>query len=418
MPTMLDRVLDWLPQRGTGARAGVPAHAAGLRTLTQPEDATRWGAALDALLPLPNATPFEMLKVYRFLSDAIPDISDGIWTWKRLCQAGYDREIVGASSPAAKRRAEEMLGALDRRVNGGDRGMDGLLDVLYTSLFTYGAAALEIVLSPSRESIWDVIPIDVATVRFRRERGALQAYQCTGGEEIKLPMERFIYLGLDRDGTNPYGRSMLRCIPFVIKIQQRLLSDMAKATHNAGWSKLHVQYVPEDKARGESDEAYRQRMTGNIEALKNNLSGIETDQNLVTFDNVKISLVRGDQHAQVFYDNHKAVEEQVITAMHLMPILLGRNYGTTETYGTVQFEIINRQVDAVNRSVKRVLERLYNFELAMLWGEGHAKVHMRRNRTVDVLRDAQARAAEIKNAKELLALGFIDNDQAKTLLNV
>lgn len=418
MPTILDRVLEWMPQKRGGRRGGAPAHAVGFGALAMPEDVSRWGAALDAFVPLPNATPFEMLKVYRFLADAIPDVSDGIWTWKRLCQTGYDREIIGASSDGARRRAEEALAELDRRVNGGDRGMDGLLDVTYTSLFTYGAAALEIVLAPSRESIWDVVPIDVATVRFRRERGQLQAYQCRQGDEIKLPMERFIYLGLDRDGTNPYGRSMLRSMPFVIKIQQRLLSDMAKATHNAGWSKLHVQYVPDEKQRGETEDAYRQRMNASIESLKAHMSGIEADQNLVTFDNVKISLVKGDQHAQVFYDNHKAIEEQVITGMHLMPILLGRNYGTTETYGTAQFEIINRQVESVNRSVKRVLERLYNFELSMLWGEARARVHMRSNRTVDVLRDAQARAAEIRNASELMRLGFIDQGKAKALLNV
>jgi len=30
---------------------------------------------------------------------------------------------------------------------------------------------------------------------------------------------------------------MLRSLPFVFKIQQRLIEDMAKATHNAGWSR-------------------------------------------------------------------------------------------------------------------------------------------------------------------------------------
>lgn len=418
MPKVLDRIAAWLPQARARRRGMLPVHASGLRHHTQPEDFSRWGDTLNTFVPLPNATPFEMLRVYRFLADTIPDISDGIWTWKRLCQTGYDREIVGASSDGARRRAEEMLHALDRRVNSGDRGMDGLLDIVYAQLFTYGAAALEIVLTPSRESIWDVIPIDVPSVRFRRENGCLQAYQLHQGETIKLPMERFLYLGLDRDGTNPYGRSMLRAIPFVIKVQQRLLEDMAKATHNAGWSKLHVQYVPDERARGEAEDAYRQRLEGNVASLRNSLSHLDTDQNLVTYDNVKISVLRGDQQSQVFYDNHKAIEEQVITGLHLMPILLGRNYGTTETYGTAQFEIINRQVEAVNRSIKRLLEQLYNFELAMLWGEGHARIHLRGNRTVDPLREAQARTAEISNTKELLSLGLIDREKASQLLNL
>ena len=418
MPPFLKRLLDRLTKRAARPQRGPAPAALGAKPYTHPEDATRWGDAIDNFVPLPNATPFDMLKVYRFLADTIPDISDGIWTWKRLCQTGYTREIFGASSAGAAERAEELLTNLDRRVNTGDRGMDGLLDIVYSSLFTYGAAALEIVLSPNRDSIWDVIPVDVPSIRFKRENGALQAYQLHGGESIKLPMERFIYIGLDRDGTNPYGRSMLRAIPFVIKIQQRLLADMAKATRNAGWTKLHLQYAPEERQRGESEEGYRARMNAGIESLRASATGIETDQNLVTTDNVKVTHLKGDQGGAGFYDNHKAIEEQVITGMHLMPILLGRNYGTTETYGTAQFEIINRQVEAVTRSVKRTLERLYNFELAMLWGEGHARVHMRSNRTVDILRDAQARAQEIQNTAELLRLGYINEDHAKTLLNL
>ena len=94
--------------------------------------------------------------------------------------------------------------------------------------------------------------------------------------------------------------------------------------------------------------------------------------------------------------------------MHLMPILLGRNYGTTETYGTAQFEIINRQVEAVNRSVQCMLARLYNFELALMWGEATARVRMRTNRTVDVLKEAQAREKEIGNALKMKEAGLLD----------
>ncbi|MCL4216002.1 MAG: hypothetical protein KJ052_03205 [Candidatus Hydrogenedentes bacterium] len=388
------------------------------RAVAVPEHGESWTSALDGFLPLGNETPFHMLRVYRFLRDAIPDISDAVWTWKRLCQTGYDIDIVDASSELARRRATELLQAFDRRVNSGDRGMDGLLDIFYTSLFTYGAAAFEIVLTNSRESIHDVVPVDVWTVRFKRENGVLEPYQVIDGETIKLPRDRFVYVGLDRDGTNPYGRSMLRAIPFVIKIQQRLIEDMAKATHNAGWAKLHVQYTPDERQRGESAEAYDTRIAANLSDLRDRMSRLETDQNLITYDNVSVQLIRGEQRAQLFYDNHKAIEEQVITGMHLMPILLGRNYGTTETYGTAQFEIVNRQVETVNRSVKRILERLYNFELALMWGSARAKVHLRKNRTVDVLKEATARGREIENAAALRDKGFLSHEAAARTLGI
>jgi len=289
--------------------------------------------------------------------------------------------------------------------------MDGLLDIFYGSLFTYGAAALEIVLSRSRNQVWDVVPIDVWTLRFRRDNGVLQACQLQDGQPVPLPMDRFIYVGLDRDGTNPYGRSMLRTLPAAVRVQPRLIEDMAKATHNAGWSKLHVHLEADPRQRGESPDEYRERQAATLRTLSEKLGGLQPDQNLVTFDNVKVDLLHGDQHARGFYENHKAIEEQLITGMHLMPILLGRNYGTTETYGTAQFEIISRQVNGINRGVQRILERLYNFELALMWGEARARVKMRENRTVDVLREAQARQLEIENALKLKEAGIIDSGE-------
>lgn len=400
---------DWLARWWPKARTQTgKREAATFRTVSEPEDAPIASRLFQDFVALPHDTPFQMLQVYRFLRDTFPDISDAVWTWKRLCQTGYDIEVLDASSPAAQARAEKLLQELDRRVNSGDRGMDGLLDLFYTSLFTYGAAALEIVLTRSRESIHDVVPVDVWTVRFRRENGVLQPYQVRQGEAIRLPRERFIYVGLDRDGTNPYGRSMLRCIPFVIKIQQRLLEDMAKATRNAGWAKLHVKYTPEARDRGESADAYRSRIESSFHQLREKLGGLRADQNLVTYDNVHVELLKGDQRSHAFYENFKAIEEQVITGTHLMPILLGRNYGTTETYGTAQYEIVNRQVEAVNRSVKRILERLYNFELALMWGTARARVTMRGNPTIDPLKAAQARAQEIDNALKLRAAALTD----------
>lgn len=402
----------------TGGAEAVAPQGARMHAVNAAEDSWRWDGGVAPFIGMPNETPFFMLQVYRFLRDAIPDVSDGVWTWKRLCQTGFDIQFEEASSDMAETRARRLIDDLNKRVNSGDRGIDGLLDIFYTQLFTYGAAAMEIVLTNSREQIFDVVPVDVWTVRFRREGNTLIPYQYVNGEEIPLPPDRFIYVGMDRDGSNPYGRSMLRSIPFVIKIQQRLIEDMAKAMHNAGWAKLHVSYAPGEKLPRESAEKYQERVAAEFEDLRTAMSGLEADQNIITYDNVDVSLVRGEQHTQVFYGNHKAIEEQVITGMHLMPVLMGRNYGTTETYGTAQYEIVNRQVEAVNRNVKRILERIYNFELALMWGEARAKVNMRTNRTVDVLKEAEARAKEIDNALRLQEAGFLTRESATELLGI
>jgi hypothetical protein len=388
--------------------------------VTVPADSMGFGPGYGGVLELPGNTPFSMMHVYRFLRDAIPDISDAVWTWKRLCQTGYDVVISEAPTESAAREARNVIDELDRRVNCDRGGMDGLLELFYGSLFTYGAGAFEVVLGRSRETIHDVVPIDVWTVRFGRDEatGGLAPHQMQDGKAVSIPRDLFLYHGLDCDGTNPYGRSILRSAPFVVKIQQRLLEDMAKATRNTGWSKLHVKYQPGDRQRGESRTDYETRVGGNFDKLKDAVSNLRTDQNLVTFENVDVNVLSGAQKAQSFYHNHKAIEEQVITGTHLMPILLGRNYGTTETYGTAQYEIVNRQVATVNRAVKRMLERVYNFELSFSGTGARAKIRMRSNRTVDVLKEAQARRTEIENALTLRDEGLLDDTAAAESLGL
>ncbi len=419
---MMERILRrWRGAGGRRARtrgtAGVPLLGAGGQSARPEGMPGGLGAGWNEFLPLPGNTPFEMLGVYRMLRDAVPDISDAVWTWKRLCQTGHRVEIADAASARDGEEARGRIAELDRRVNGG-AGMTALLDLLYAALFTYGAAAVELVPGRERSRLHDAVPVDVWTLRFRRESGRLLPFQVFEGDTVPLPEARILYLGLDRDGTNPYGRSMLRSIPFVVKIQQQLLEDMAKAAHNAGWSRLHVRCAPEPRLPGEDAGAHRARAEAALASLRESLTGLKADQNIVTYDNVSVSVVQGDQRTQVFYDNHKAVEEQVITALHMMPVLMGRNYGSTETYGTAQFEVVNRQVQTVNRLVGGLLERIYNTELALGGVAARAVVRMNENRTVDTLKEAEARGRDIENTLRLRDAGLIGDGAARETLGL
>lgn len=409
------RILRWMGQVLRKQKS--ESHPALMEAVSQPEHGRNNPFFAHDFLPLPDYAPFELLPYYRHLRDCIPDVSDAVWTWKRLCHTGHEVRLSGTTNNDAPAEAHTVVQELAARVNADDGGLDGLLDIFYASLFTFGAAALEVVPGSAREWIHDIVPVDVWTVRFRRNKDRLEAWQVIDGESVLLPQECFFYVGLDRDGTNPYGRSMLRALPQMIRIQQELISDMAKATHNAGWSKLHIQYHPDERPSGESEEEYRARMSQNLGSLRERLSGAAVDQNLVTYDNVAVSVLGGNHRSPTFYDNHKAVEEQVITGMHMMPVLMGRNYGSTETYGTAQFEVVNRQVLTVNRQVGHLLERIYNRELALRGVAATAKVHMHGNRTVDILKEATARGREIDNTLRLIEAGLLHKETAAAQLN-
>ena len=53
-----------------------------------------------------------------------------------------------------------------------------------------------------------------------------------------------------------------------------------------------------------------------------------------------------------------------------------------------------------------------------MWGEARARVHMRSNRTVDVLKEATARGKEIENAVALRNEKFLTHEAAASRLGI
>jgi hypothetical protein len=260
----------------------------------------------------------------------------------------------------------------------------------------------------------------VETVRFKRDpkTNELIPYQLIGSESIRLNPNTFFYYGIERDGTNPYGRSILRALPWISKIQQKLIEDMQKASHNSGYNRLHISYTPDKVQAGEPEGDYENRIRGSFENLKSSLEGIEVDQNILTTDSVKVSTIGGQRSGsgQNFYNNLKAIEEQIITGVHLMPILMGRNYGSTETYGTAQYEIINRNVLNINRGMRRLLERLFRMYATFHHHRMSVKVSIKQNQTVDLLQEMKAETLKLDNILRLFEKNILDEDQVEKLV--
>jgi hypothetical protein len=379
------------------------------KPLSKPEEFSPFTELSHQYIALPSDMPFEMFRVYRFLRDNFADISDAIWTWKYLCYSGYEVQVNNSE------QAERALAMFGKQVD-----MDGILDRLYTSLFTYGACAMEAVLSNDRSRVAGVVIVDVETVRFRRDPKTYELipYQVIYGESVRLNPHTFFYYGIERDGTNPYGRSILRALPWIIKIQQKLIEDMQKASHNSGYNRLHISYTPEKAQAGEPEGDYENRIRGSFESLKSSLEGIEVDQNILTTDSVKVATIGGQRSGsgQNFYNNLKAIEEQVITGVHLMPILMGRNYGSTETYGTAQYEIINRNVLNINRGVRRLLESLFSLYVTIHHHRLAVKVVIKQNQTVDLLQEMKVETMKLDNILRVLDKKLLDEDQAREMI--
>lgn len=354
----------------------------------------------------PYVDPALLHPFLRYLRDSVPDVSAGVWAWVRLCSTPQ-RVVLQGGTDSQQKDARQRIRSLDERLFEFDhmrrQGMDALVNSFFLSVFTYGAFAGEVVLREDRTGIDKFYLIDPATIRFKRfpTSRRLVPYQVTSqGDIIRLREASFFYYALDADGDNPYGRSPLMALPFVIRIQQQLIADMAKATHNAGWPALHIQYTPPKKEEGESLRSYQGRIRSNYQTIRQNLMERQADSNFMTFDNVSIKYLNPAGRTQRWSESLQAISEQVIAGLHLAPFMIGRNWGTTQSWGLAQYGLMVNNAVSVQRGAKRMCEWLRNLELALGGSPVRTEHHFEKHPGLNDLE--QARAFEYRTRSYLL----------------
>lgn len=361
------------------------------------------------------------IKLYRFLRENIPILNSAVWTWTRICASPNNFELKGSEDMALLDKGSEVIKNLDRRIYQHSfqkfGGVDALLAQFFRSLFTDGAVCGEVVLTPSRDRLDKFYFVDPVTVRFRlKDENIWELFQEVDGNLVKLNPYSTFYVGLDPDPDDPRGKSILSSIPFVARVEQRLLEDMQKTMHNAGYHRIHLKIKPPDRNPGESDENYLSRANKYYEDSAEMMRKLAPEDNPVTWNDVSIEYIGPSGHvssSNYWYINHKALVEDICAGVHLDPSLLGYSYGPNQSWAKFKFELIMQNVVSIQRSAKRFLEWIRNIELA-LWGLPlECEHHFDNRKFFGMLEQREAEKVHLENIIRKKEAGLITEDQAK-----
>jgi hypothetical protein len=361
------------------------------------------------------------IKLYRFLRDNIPALNSAVWTWTRICASSGHFELTGSGDSYLLNQATEVIKELDRRIYQHSfqkfGGTDAVLTQFFRSLFTDGAVCGELVLAPSRDGVDKFYFVDPVTVRFKlRDRSRWELLQEVEGRKVRLNPHATFYLGLDPDPDDPRGKSILGSIPFVARVEQRLLEDMQKTMHNAGYHRLHVTIKPPERYSGESDENYLARANQYFEDTVDMMKRLSPDDNPITWNDVKIEYIGPSGHvssSHYWYINHKALIEDICAGVHLDPFILGYSYGPSRSWAQLKYELILRNVVSIQSSAKRFLEWIHNIELALRGFPVEYVHHFDNRKFFDMLDQRKAEQIHLDNIIRKKEAGFIDGDRAK-----
>jgi len=365
------------------------------------------------------------IKLYRFLRDNIPALNSAIWTWTRLSSAPSFYKLKGSDNQEILNLGTKVTSDLDRRIYQHSfhkfGGVEALLSEFFYSLFTDGAVCGELVLEPSQNRIAKFYFIDPSSIRFKLEGSNWVLYQELHGDFIRLNQNSIYYYGLDPDAEDPRGRSLLSSIPFVSRIEQRLVTDMQKSMHNAGYHRLHVKLRPPERLPAESIEAYTKRANSYFEDTAEMMRKLSVEDNPITWSDVQIDYIgpSGTYAATTsWYINHKALIEEICAGVHLDPFILGYSYGAPYSWAQIKYELIQRNIISIQTSAKRFMEWIHNLELALQGLDLEYEHQFDNRKTFGLLEQRQAEKIALENIVLKKDAGLINEEEAKRELQI
>jgi hypothetical protein len=365
----------------------------------------------------------KILDSLKLLRDINPDASMAVWNFLRLGNQGHEVQVFGIdgeNDEEMQQYINEDLAPRIGKIYGG--GTDQLVNVLNLAGFTYGAEALEVELDDSLTEIVDFHPIQPSKVDFipNEESGELELSQRQpDGKWLTLNPEQVFYVPLDPDIDDPYGRSpMLPALEAVI-FQAEVLNDLRIIAHKMGYPRFDVSVsteaivsnIPE---RLQFDKEGSEKFINDyMDTIETAFAEIDIDDDFYHDDTIKVEQVSGMGGKSIdFKSLLDILDRQVTVALKQLPIMLGQNQSTTETHGSIQWEIQVAGIRSIQNMTKRLLEKAYTVALRVKGSQSSVSVTFNEVRSKDRQAEATAEATEINNLIAKVNQGWIDNDEA------
>lgn len=387
------------------------------------DSATPWFGTNETVVKRDDLFSKDNLAIIKAIRDINPDASLAVWNFLRLSNQGHEVKAILPSGEVDERATryinDELAPHVGRKYRG---GMDQLINVLNLSTYTYGANALEVELSEGLKDVVDFHAVNPTILDFKineetREQ-ELGIYK--NGEFVVLNPLQVFYSPIDPDVDEPYGRSPLMPTLNSVFFQVEVLRDLQKVMHNQGHARFDIQVVASAIAQNvpfeiqaQGGEAVARFVTTYIDSIHAQFAKLKPDDNLIHDDSVNIEMVGGtagksmDATAII-----QIINQQVVSSLKHLPILLGRSDATSETHANVQWKIFNAGILSMQNATKRTIENAYNISLRVKGFQSRARVEFDELNVTDRLKEAQAEQMEIQNEIAKVTQGWIDNDEA------
>lgn len=380
---------------------------------------TSLSSLLSTIVP---EVPFDYLRIMEHLSKWDGDFSYAVDNIVQLSNTNF---TVTFDDSVPSEQAKEMMTVLKRAwrnwYNQSD-GINSLIGDLLAQTATTGSLSAEIVPRTDLKCVDKVVLVNPVNIRFKydSEKDMNVPYQqvntmgATVEGLIPLNTVTYKYYAIRRINDKPYAIPPLLSSLEAVAVEKDMTDSIRNVVSKLGMlGFLQVLVTAPQRRQGESDQMYQDRCTSYIDAA---------------IPQVDKSLRKG--YVLGFKDTHEFKMNDVTTnvngaeklfemnaqlkmaGLKQDPLMLGRNFSTTETIGRVILAKLTTQITAYQKIVATFLEELFTMHLLLCgYKFDFMDVEFERPMVGDKLRDEQVFSAKIQNYNDLYNQGIVSQEQ-------
>lgn len=384
----------------------------------------------DAKFSFPKCLP-EVIPIIRRLMICNPDVGQVMYNIVSLGNTGhkifFDRKVSVEQQDAMRNHL------MNRRKNWstGQAGINGLVNKMFYQTLISGALSNEWVPNKDLTGIESCVLVNPEEIFFfqndrqtgyhpyqRARNVALDTkYKSDKMGYIRLNPETYKYYALNGDLDVPYG------IPPYISVLPRIdtqdnmnknIDYVVEEWGLLGLLEVLIQKPDLDEQIDTTPEIYEGRLETLLTQAKERLATGVNDGVVVGYkEDAEFrwnSIGKEYEHAIKLFRNN---ELQTFSALKHDPSLAGRDYNTSETQIGVVFIKMLSELRNIQNNIKTNLEFGYSLEL-MLAGYKFDYLNVTFNRSTlqDDLKYQQGQEIKIRNVKDKLIMGVINQEQA------
>lgn len=368
-------------------------------------------------LDIARMAPHQLMETVAELS---PDVSQALWNNLLLTNSGYEIAVLDVKGEPDKEGQRLLTEAILPKINARGGGLDGLIDQFHYTAYLQGAMAGELALAPGLRAIEDIYAVSPWTISFVRDDPRPRPVQQLPSDlrPRELNEATFLYFPILPAVDDPYGRMPFASVIGPIHFYLQLMRDLQVAVHANAWDKLDIKVIESAVVASmpeglQSNPVERARWMGAVvDSVKEAFDGLRPDDHFIHTDATEIDAVAGGNRSVGVVPVFRLLERSIFRALKQLPIMMGSNEGTTETHGTIQFEVYVDGIQAVQHRTKHMLEHFLTVALQVLGRQATVVLTWEQIRTTDREKDAKSQKQEIANAAAKRDEGWVTQDQA------